>query len=238
MITWAWLFLASWLAASISGVAGFGGALLLLPVLTGVLGAKSAVPVLTVAQLLGNASRAGFGYRQIRWRPVAYFCLGAIPLSALGSRVFVALPKGPLSIGLGLFLLAIIAWRRLGLGQRGIRAGWLVLGGAAVGLLSALLGSAGPLGAACFLGLNLPSAAYVASEAVTAVGIHVTKTVVYQRYALVGWRELALGLFLGAAMVLGSWTGKKLINRLPQKTFALLVEILLFLSALQLLLTR
>ena len=206
MDTWLLLVLASWLAASISGVAGFGGALLLLPVLTALLGAKAAVPILTVAQILGNVSRAGFGFGEIRWKPVGLFVLGAVPASALGSLVFVDLPKQQVSLALGGFLLLVVVARRLGLGRRGIHSAWLVPGGVAVGFLSAVVGSAGPLGAALFLGLNLPPTAYVASEASTAVAIHLTKTIVYGRFALVGPGELALGGTLGLAMVLGSWT--------------------------------
>ena len=45
------------LAATIAGVTGFGGAVLLLPVLVWAFGARDAVIVLTVAQLIGNGSR-------------------------------------------------------------------------------------------------------------------------------------------------------------------------------------
>ena len=61
--------------------------------LTLTVGAKAAVPILTVAQLLGNLSRAGFGWRDIRWRPALLFSAGAVPASVLGSRLFVALPR-------------------------------------------------------------------------------------------------------------------------------------------------
>ncbi|HMQ33829.1 MAG TPA: TSUP family transporter [Chloroflexaceae bacterium] len=77
-------------------------------------------------------------------------------------------------------------------------------------------------------------AAYVASEVVTASAMHLTKMVVYQRYALIGLRELQYGLFLGIAMILGSWTGKRLIEHLPKATFRRVVTLLLVLSALQL----
>lgn len=102
------------------------------------------------------------------------------------------------------------------------------------GFLSAVAGSAGPLGAAFFLGLNLPPLAYVASEAVTAVVMHLTKTIMYNKYALVGTSELLLGGFLGLAMILGSWTGKKVIQKLSREKFLLLVEILLVISGIQL----
>ena len=51
------LILCSFVAALISGAAGFGGSLLLLPVVTACVGPGVAVPVLTIAQLIGNLSR-------------------------------------------------------------------------------------------------------------------------------------------------------------------------------------
>jgi uncharacterized protein len=79
------LFLVSWIAATISGAAGFGGALILLPILTATVGVKAAVPILTIMQLLGNLSRVWFGSTKIRWRPVLAFIVGAVPLSIVGS---------------------------------------------------------------------------------------------------------------------------------------------------------
>ena len=155
---WQWIFLlvCGWLAATVSGAAGFGGALLLLPVLTLTVGAKAAVPILTVAQLLGNLSRAGFGWRDIRWRPALLFSAGAVPASMLGSRLFVALPSASILRLIGVFLLVVVAMRHT-TARRAKDAGMAVApAGVAVGLLSAVAGSAGPLGAAVFLGLHLP----------------------------------------------------------------------------------
>lgn len=85
------LFLGAFFAAAISGAAGFGGALLLLPLLVVSVGAEHAVPLLTVAQLIGNFSRAGFGFRQIQWKPVGLFLVCAIPSAILGALFLVIL---------------------------------------------------------------------------------------------------------------------------------------------------
>lgn len=227
------LFAGGWLAATVSGVAGFGGALLLLPALSSLVGVKAAVPILTLAQMLGNLSRAGFGWRQISWRPVAWFIGGAIPASVLGGNLFVTIARPWVSVGIAAFLVGVVVARRLGFSKMRLRGSSLVLGGAATGLLSAVVGSAGPLGAAVFLGLGLPPVSYVASEAVTAVAIHLSKSAVYGRFALVGPNELTLGLFVGTAMVIGSWTGRRAVDRLPRRAFALIVEVLLLASAAQ-----
>ncbi len=73
----------SYFAALISGAAGFGGALLLLPVLTSIVGVKAAIPILTIGQIFGNSSRVWFGRHELKWRPIIYFLLTAIPLSIL-----------------------------------------------------------------------------------------------------------------------------------------------------------
>jgi uncharacterized membrane protein YfcA len=87
------LFCGSFLAAAISGAVGFGGALLLFPLLTATLGTTQAVPVLTIAQLLGNLSRVYLGYKEIQWEPVGYFLLGAVPMTIIGSLSFVFFDK-------------------------------------------------------------------------------------------------------------------------------------------------
>jgi len=233
-VQWLLLLAAAWLAATVSGAAGFGGALLLLPVLAYAVGAKAAVPVLTMAQLLGNLSRAGFGRQDIRWRPALVFSAGAVPASVFGSRLFVALPAGMVQRLIGVFVLGIVALRHTPLGRRRMPEKLLVPAGVVVGFLSAVAGSAGPLGAIVFLNLQLPAPAYVATEAVTAVLMHLTKSIVYGRYAAMTPAELGGGLALGGAMMLGSWSGRKLIERLAEKQFGLLVEVLLLVAALSL----
>ncbi len=231
------LFVISFLAATISGAAGFGGALVLLPVLTNIVGIKAAIPILTIGQIFGNASRVWFGRHELKWQPIIFFLLTAIPLTILGSYLFTDIDSNKIKIGIGIFLILLVIYRRtkikkIALGNKG-----MLFGGGLTGFLSGLAGSAGPLGAAFFLGLNLTASAYVASEAFTALTMHLTKTVIYNKYALIGKTELYYGLFIGLAMILGSWTGKKIIEKLSRGKFILLVEILLIISALQLIWT-
>lgn len=231
------LFVLSFLAATLSGVAGFGGALILLPVLISTVGVKAAVPVLTLAQLFGNGSRVWFGRYELRWKPIGYFLLTALPLTVLGSYLFTEVHAGKLKIGIGFFLILLVLYRRVAKSQPVLDNRSMLLGGGITGLLSGLAGSAGPVGAAFFLGLNLPAAAYLASEAFTALAMHLVKTVVYNRYALIGSAELRYGLFIGIAMIAGSYAGKKLAEKLSREKFTLFVEVLLIASGIQLIWT-
>ncbi len=144
MLELASLFIAAFVSAAISGAAGFGGALMLLPLLVETVGVTQAVPLLTIAQLIGNFSRAGFGFTQIQWKPVGLFLLGAIPLSILGALSFVQLPKELVTRAIGAAIFVFVTQKYFGILK--IRGGRAVLigGGAAVGYLSGFVGSAGP----------------------------------------------------------------------------------------------
>lgn len=228
------LFLISYIAATISGAAGFGGALVLLPVLTGIVGVKAAVPILTIGQIFGNASRVWFGRHELKWKPIIFFLLSAVPLTVLGSYLFTGIDSKKIKIGIGIFLVLLVVYRRANINKIKLGDKGMVVGGGITGFLSGLAGSAGPLGAAFFLGLNLTATAYIASEAFTALVMHLTKTIVYNKYTLIGREELYYGIFIGFAMILGSWSGKKVIERLKRENFLLLVEILFIVSAIQL----
>jgi uncharacterized membrane protein YfcA len=187
--------------------------------------------------MMGNFSRAGLGYKEIQWRPVIYFCLGALPAAVIGSMVFVELPSGLIMQAIAVFLLAIVMLRHLNV-KYALSEKWFIPWGALVGFLSAVLGSAGPIGAVAFLSLNLAPTAYVASEAVTAVLMHLTKTVVYGRYALLTAQDLITGVILGLAMVAGSWTARRFIKNISGKVFGYFVDVLLIVAAFSLFINK
>lgn len=221
------LFAAAFATAAISGVAGFGGALLLLPLLVAKIGVTQAVPLLTVAQFIGNLSRAGFGFSKICWKPVGLFLLGAIPFSIAGACSFVRLPNELVVRSIGAAILLFVALQYYSLLKIGNGRALLIGGGSVVGFVSGLVGSAGPLGAAVFLSLGLPPTAYIASEAVTALAMHGTKALVYRHYIELGREFWLLAVLMGIAMVIGTWLAKRVVENIPREMFRRFVTILL-----------
>jgi len=226
---------ATFIAAVISGAAGFGGALLLLPLLVKTVGVEQAVPLLTVAQFVGNLSRAAFGFSQIRWKQVALFLLGAVPFSVAGAVSFVTLPKELMTRCIGIALLLFVALHCIGILKLKGGALLMIVGGGVVGFLSGLVGSAGPLGASLFLTLGLPPVAYVASEAITALTMHGLKMMVYHRYVSLAPNFWWLAALLGMMMIMGTWVAKGYIERIPRETFKKYVAVLLISVALYML---
>lgn len=224
---------AALVASTLAAVTGFGGAAVLLPVLVFAFGTRNAVPILTVAQLVGNLSRVGFNRRELDLRVVGWFSLGAVPFGVLGGLLFAAAPIGPLTRLLGVFLLLTVVWRRLrpkSDARPPLRRFALI--GAGASFLSALLGSVGPLMAPFFLAYGLVKGAYIGTEALSTVVMHVTKLVAYRGAAVLPGSSIAIGLSLGPLMVAGSWLGKRLVDRLPERVFVGLIELTLVVAGL------
>lgn len=221
------LIFTSFSAAFVSGAAGFGGALLLLPVVTACIGAEVAVPVLTIAQLIGNFSRMAFGIKQIDWKAVGLFCATALPLAALGAFGFSVLPKDIITRCIGGVLIILVLFKTIKKIEFKSGKKAMLVGGAVTGLLSGLAGSGGPIGAAAFLTLGLPPVAYIASEAATSTAMHILKTVIYSNLVGLDTAALLTGLAMGAAMVTGTFAANRIINKMEKAKFKKYVAVLL-----------
>ena len=222
-----WLVLASvaLAASTLAAVTGFGGAAVLLPALVAAFGMREAVPILTVAQLIGNGSRVWFNRRKLDWRVVAWFAVGAVPLALIGGYLFAKAPLSALTRLLGAFLLLVVLWRHVRPRQPKPFPVVAFAGvGAGASFLSALLGSVGPIMAPFFLAYGLVKGAYIGTEALSTVVMHVTKLVAYRQTAVLTGRGVLIGLALGPIMVFGSWLGKRIVDRLPEKVFVAIIE--------------
>ncbi|MEU9743649.1 sulfite exporter TauE/SafE family protein [Micromonospora chersina] len=223
---------AAFLLAALSAVTGFGGGVLLLPVFTALFGLRVAVPVLTLTQLASNAARVWLNRRELHGALARRFALGAVPFALAGALLLAHAPLAALKRLLGVFLLGVVAWRRLGRppGRPGART--FVAVGAASGLGSALLGSVGPLTAPFFLAYGLTRAAYVGTEAAAALTLHLAKTAGYAGAGLLGRQVLLLGAALTPATLAGAWVGRRIVGRISDRTFVALVEAGLVAAAL------
>ena len=227
------LAVVAFVAATLAAVTGFGGAAVLLPVLVAIFGVRAAIPILTVAQLIGNGSRVWFNRTLLDWRVVAWFALGGVPMALVGGALFARAPLSALTRLLGAFLIMIVLWRRLRPGppRRPPLESFAFIG-AGASFLSALLGSVGPIMAPFFLAYGLIKGAYIGTEALATVVMHVTKLVAYRQGAVLTGSTIVAGLALGPIMIAGSWAGKRIVDRLPDWLFVVLIELTLVVAGL------
>ena len=227
------LALVAFIAALLAAVTGFGGAAVLLPMLVFVVGVREAIPILTVAQLIGNASRVWFNRGELNWRVVCWFALGGVPMALVGGVLFAHAPLAALTRVLGAFLILIVVLRHMPK-MRAFKTplkGFAVIG-AASSFLSALLGSVGPLMAPFFLAYGLVKGAYIGTEALSTVVMHIAKLIAYRQSAVLPLHAVVSGLALGPIMVAGSFVGKRVVDRLPERVFVLIIDVTLVAAGL------
>lgn len=215
------------IAGGLSGAVGFGGGMILLPVITYFYGVEIAVPVSTIAQLLSNVSKAGMGFRSIEWKAVVRFLLVALPFTALGAFGFAKVNKGAMTIVLCCFLILFSIMKLKGKMHLPKKGATMYIGGGVTGLINGLLGISGPLSSAVFLTLDIAPVAYIASEATAAAAMHIVKTIVYGKLNLVNEGIFFSGLGIGCAMILGNFISMQCIKNVNKKLYQRIVAVVM-----------
>lgn len=227
------LTLATLVAGTLAAVTGFGGAAILLPLLVGMFGPREAIPILTVAQLIGNASRTSFNRRELDYPVVGWFTLGAVPAAIAGGLLFASAPLSALTRLLGAFLIAVVVYRHVRKKPQTMPLRAFTPLGAGASFLSALLGSVGPLMAPFFLAYGLAKGAYIGTEALCSLIMHVVKLATYGGASLLSIKGAGIGVALGVGLIVGSYIGKRIVDRVSERVFVLLVEVTLVVAGLR-----
>jgi len=231
---WNWILLCvgTLVAGTLAAVTGFGGAAILLPLLVAIFGVRAAVPILTVAQLIGNGSRVWFNRRELDLQVVKWFALGSIPAAIAGSLLFASAPLSALTRLLGVFLIGVVVYRHVQKRAHKLPLQGFAPLGAVSSFLSALLGTVGPLMAPFFLAYGLIKGAYIGTEALASLLMHVVKMIVYGGTSLLSVGSVGIGLLMGLGLIVGSYIGTRIVHRVSERVFVFLVEATLIIAGM------
>src|SRR3989442_10611565 len=97
-LTWAVLIGACLVGSIVAGVAGFGGGVIVLPIVAWTIGLKAAVPIMTITMGIGSLSRLWWSRHDLDRAVCVRFLAGAIPATALGAALYVATPSATLNV--------------------------------------------------------------------------------------------------------------------------------------------
>ncbi|GGE41130.1 hypothetical protein GCM10007276_18150 [Agaricicola taiwanensis] len=217
----------SFLGAVLGGVSGFGAGLIVTPFLVPIVGVKGVVPVMAVAMTLGNMSRAWVYRSKIERKPILQILIAAIPGAALGTYLYDLLPRDPLAIAIGVFLLASIPLRRILTRRKVTPTPRAILGvSAGFGVVSGALPGGGIMLMPLLLGIGLSGGGLVGTDAVVGVLINVSKALFLNSLGLLDVRLFLGGLLVGLCMIPGAYGARWLIDRLHVKVHTAIIEVL------------
>jgi hypothetical protein len=238
------VYLAYALALFLTGLskAGLGGTLgfLITPMLALVMPLNQAVGLMLPVLILGDLFTLAAYWRRWEVRHLWVLFVGALFGVTLATLALANFPLDVLRKGLGVLVLVFFAYRLL---ERRIHSRltyqprqWHgVLAGSLAGFTSTLAHAGGPLVAIYLLLQKLPPATFIATSALFFVVLNWIKVPYYYFAGLFDFKRQLQFVWLMPLLLLGVWTGKRLVNRMNRKIFEAVILVLLLVSGLLLL---
>jgi len=225
-------------AGTLGGIVGFGSSIMLMPVLVIAYGPIQAVPIMAIAAILANASRIAVWWRAVDWRAAAAYAITGVPAAVAGARTLLVLPPRWVEAGLGAFFLTMSPVRRW-LASRDLKLRLLHLAviGAAVGYLTGIVATTGPITAPIFLAHGLVKGAFIATEAAASLAVYLGKAAAFRTFGALPGDAIARGLLVGGSLMAGAIVAKRFVLKLDASQFRLLMDALMLLSGATLLWT-
>jgi uncharacterized protein len=219
-------------AGALGGLVGTGSSLVLLPVLVLLYGPRVAVPLMGIAAVMANIARVMAWWRKIQWPPVLAYAVPGAPAAVLGAHTLLTISPRIIDGFLGAFFLAMVPVRRV-MAARAWRARlWhLAFAGAVVGFLTGLVLSTGPLSVPMFTGYGLSGGAFLGSEAASALVLYTAKLATFGQGGALTTGVVVRGLAIGAALMIGPFLTRGIVQRLRPQSYALLIDAVLVAAA-------
>ena len=223
------LFVAAVVAGAIASVAGFGIGSVLTPLFAASVGTKLAVAAISIPHFIGTAIRfwrlRASVDRRVLWSFGITSAAGGLVGALLQSRA----ASRQLTIVFGALLIFVGISGLTGLAQRMRFHGPLAwIAGALSGMFGGLVGNQGGIRSAALLGFDLPRDAFVATATAIGLFVDVARMPVYiatQHAALLSLSlEIAIAI---AGVIVGTLFGTRLLKRIPEKTFRVVVSVLI-----------
>lgn len=221
------------LASLVGSVTGGGVTVILLPILVLHFGIQIAMPIVTLALLAAGASRVAVYRHDLDLSVVLWFTLGSLPLTCVGTYLFTITAPDILTRILGGFLIGAVLYQRLftkPLG--GFASAWFLPIGAAFGFLTGISAAVGAILAPFFLGHGLRKGAYVGTLGLNVFIIQVAKLAVFGNRDFLPPPVLLYGALLVPFMIGGTVLGKKLLERISEPLFVIMIEAVMALAGL------
>lgn len=228
--------LAAFVAGTCSGMTGFGGGLLLPPILAPLLGVQNVVPTLSFAMLITNLHRFWLYHRAMDRRLVGGLIITVIPAVLLGTTIYLSLQHSMIAVAMGGFLIISIpvgrflARRQMQLGRKG-----LAVAGGCFGIVSGTTPGAGILMVPVLLGAGLIGPSFLATDAAISVTVNLTKAVIFKGIGDLPLSLLLAGGLIGLCTVPGNYLARWIMQHTSLRLHKALMEIVVFIGGVSLL---
>jgi uncharacterized membrane protein YfcA len=107
--------------------------------------------------------------------------------------------------------------------------------GLAIGFLTGIVVSTGPISVPLFTAYGLMKGAFIATEAAASLGMYISKAATFRTFGALPTDIVIKGLITGSSVMAGTYLSKHLLERLSLALFQRLLDGVMLLSGLALL---
>ncbi|MGC1496485.1 MAG: sulfite exporter TauE/SafE family protein [Sulfitobacter sp.] len=228
-----WLVIAVFIAGLVRGFAGFGSAMIIMPVASSILSPVEAVIFLMAAEFLGPLPNLPAAWREGRPRDVGILMIGAaiaMPIGILCLSLIDPLIFGwSISIAVMILLiLTVLGWRYKGvLTQR-----LTVLTGALGGFMTGFAGIPGPPVIMLYMASQMPIAVIRANFLLYLLAIDLVLFPILWLSGLMVWKIALLGLLVGIPNLIANMIGARLFDPNAERVFRNVAYVVIACSAI------
>ena len=228
------LFVAGMVAFIISTVSGGGGAMLLIPVTSSMIGTAVTPPLINLATLISNASRLYLFWHDIDWSLTRYYVPSAIVGAWLAALIFSRLDAGWIQLLVGVFLVSTIFQYRFGKVGKTFdmpKLGFIPLG-FVIAFMSTLVGGLGPILNPFYMNAGLEKENLIATKTANSFFVGIMQIGGYAFFGVFPARLWLYGLVLGLGAVVGNIIGKHFLAGMTISQFRIMLLILMVISGI------
>lgn len=216
------------LAEILGTVGGFGSSVFFVPMASYFMDFQTVLGITALFHLSSNITKIGFFRKGFDKRLMIYLGIPAIVFVALGA--FLSRYANPkiLTLLLGIFLvifaLIFLINKTLKVSASKQNA---IIGGSLSGLLAGVLGTGGAVRGATMSAFDLNKEKFIATSAIIDLGIDFSRSIVYAYNGYMHWEDMYLIPILIGVSIIGTYLGKKVLDKITQEQFKRFVLFLL-----------
>ncbi len=220
----------------VSAIGGLGGGLILYFAMLLGQPLSSVIPLHGATMLTSNVSRLWLLRGHVQWKLFRHFVVGVPVGTVLAVRYLSGVPSRVVYILL-LLLIAYSLFKPKKLPEIRLPPRAFLLVGIIAGLLSVLIGATGALVKALFNRSDLTKEQIISSEAAFQAVTHLVKIPAFLWLGFAYRDHLALILAMGGCALVGSYSGVRVLRRVPVPVFRWMFRIVLTLGGAKILYT-
>ena len=216
----------------VAGVVGLGGGLMLIAILPSFLPIHALIPIHGLTQMFSNVSRAYFGYKDIQFEVVPKFVIGSIFGVGLITLILDMISIDYIPLFIGMYILLSLWSKRFNEKIKHYENYYLV--GFLQSGLSVIVGATGPLTTTLLLKDYEDKNKVVSTAALLMSITHSMKVLVFVYFGFKFSEYLDIIIVMAIGVVIGSYLGTTVRDKLDGKKLLLTIKILLSILAVKL----